>query len=426
MILFHKLPENEAENILSVLFKILHSNMSVIAPTGNDYEKDYRIWIEAVSHGLKQDARQIILIYDDAEIIGYFQYYVNSSTFMMEEIQFKKEYQGTGIFRLLYSYLFEMIPQETLYVEAYAHKQNSKSQNILKHLGLQIVGESRNGNSYHFRGDCRNVLKRYDAREHSIQTLTQRISTILSDYSPSIYLYGSIPLGDFRLGWSDIDILVLTDKQITEEQAQKLVGLRQALLEKEPGNPYYRSFEGGMLTLDAFLTGKADRVVYWGTGGAKITDHYTLDSFGMTELIESSVLLYGNDIRNQLKALEFSELYADVKRHYDTIRKYVQKTGRSFYSFGWMLDIARCIYTLRTGKIIAKTDAADWALENNFCPDPDALRIALEVRRSPLNHKGDKQTFDYAETLAEPIQRFADVLEKELKYNNKIEENGYE
>ena len=111
MILFHKLPENEAENILSVLFKILHSNMSVIAPTGNDYEKDYRIWIEAVSHGLKQDARQIILIYDDAEIIGYFQYYVNSSTFMMEEIQFKKEYQGTGIFRLLYSYLFEMIPQ---------------------------------------------------------------------------------------------------------------------------------------------------------------------------------------------------------------------------------------------------------------------------------------------------------------------------
>ena len=145
MILFHKLPENEAENILSVLFKILHSNMSVIAPTGNDYEKDYRIWIEAVSHGLKQDARQIILIYDDAEIIGYFQYHVNLSTFMMEEIQFKKEYQGTGIFRLLYSYLFEMIPQETLYVEAYAHKQNSKSQNILKHLGLQIVGESRNG-----------------------------------------------------------------------------------------------------------------------------------------------------------------------------------------------------------------------------------------------------------------------------------------
>lgn len=68
-----------------------------------------------------------------------------------------------------------------------------------------------------------------------------------------------------------------------------------------------------------------------------------------------------------------------------------------------------------SGKIIAKTDAADRALENNLCPYPDALRIALDVRRSPLNHKEDKQTFDHAETLAESIQRFADVLEKELK-----------
>ena len=145
MVAFNILSHDKADKVLPSLFRILHSNMGVIAPTGNAYEEDYRIWIEAVSHGLKQDARQIILIYDDAEIIGYFQYHVNLSTFMMEEIQFKKEYQGTGIFRLLYSYLFEMIPQETLYVEAYAHKQNSKSQNILKHLGLQIVGESRNG-----------------------------------------------------------------------------------------------------------------------------------------------------------------------------------------------------------------------------------------------------------------------------------------
>ena len=251
-------------------------------------------------------------------------------------------------------------------------------------------------------------------RQIAINKMVCEIRSILQGNETSIYLYGSSVLNDFRLGWSDIDILVLTDKQITEEQAQKLVGLRQALLEKEPGNPYYRSFEGGMLTLDAFLAGKADRVVYWGTSGERITDTYMFDSFGMTELIESSVLLCGKDIQNQLKAPEFSELYADVKHHYETIRKYVQKSGRSFYSFGWMLDIARCIYTLRTGKIIAKTDAADWALENNLCPDPDALRIALEVRRSPLNHKEDKQTFDYAETLAEPIQRFADVLQKEL------------
>lgn len=53
-------------------------------------------------------------------------------------------------------------------------------------------------------------------------------------------------------------------------------------------------------------------------------------------------------------------------------------------------------------------------MENNLCPDPDALRFALKVRRNPFEYKDDKESFDYAETLAEPIQRFADILEKEL------------
>lgn len=251
-------------------------------------------------------------------------------------------------------------------------------------------------------------------RQLAINTMVREISGILSDCEPSIYMYGSSVLNDFRLGWSDLDILVLTSKQITEEQAKSLVGLRQAMLVDEPDNPYYRSFEGGMLTLDAFLSKKTDRVVYWGTSGEQITDKYAFDSFGMAELIESSVLLYGKDVRKELKYPTFHELYADVKRHYEIIRKYAHTTGRSFYSFGWMLDIARCIYTLRTGKIIAKTDAAEWALENNLCPDSDALRYALKVRRKPLEYKDDKQTFDYAETLAEPIQRFENVLVKEL------------
>ncbi len=251
-------------------------------------------------------------------------------------------------------------------------------------------------------------------RQLAINTMVREISGILSDREPSIYMYGSSVLNDFRLGWSDIDILILTNKQITEEQAKTLVGLRQAMLTKSPGNPYYLSFEGGMLTLNAFLSNEPDRVVYWGTSGERITDSYAFDSFSMAELIESSVLLYGKDIRKELKSPAFHELYADVKRHYETIRKYAQSTGRSFYSFGWMLDIARCIYTLRTGKIIAKTEAAELALENKLCPNPDALRFALKVRRNPLEYKNDKETFDYAETIAEQVQRFADVLKKEL------------
>lgn len=150
--------------------------------------------------------------------------------------------------------------------------------------------------------------------QRAIDKMVREISSILSDVKPSIYLYGSSVLDDFKLGWSDIDVLVLTDSQMSEGQAQSLVGLRQAMLADEPGNLYYRSFEGGMLTLDAFLSGASDRVVYWGTSGERVTDRYVFDSFCMAELVESSVLLYGADIRNNLNYPAFKELYADVKQ----------------------------------------------------------------------------------------------------------------
>jgi len=250
-------------------------------------------------------------------------------------------------------------------------------------------------------------------RHTAVNRMVREITAVLADCSPSVYLYGSAVLNDFRLGWSDIDILVLTEKTIPEEPAEKLVSLRQRIREKDPGNLYYRMFEGGMLTLNAFLTGSPDRVVYWGTGGERITDRYIPDSFCITTLIDSGALLYGSEIRHRLCRPGFNALYTDIQHHYETIRKYARNPGRSIYSFGWILDIARCLYTLRTGRIIAKTAAGVWALENQLCPDPGILETVLRIRRNPPE-PGDTAVFDLAERMGEPIQRFADILEREL------------
>lgn len=251
--------------------------------------------------------------------------------------------------------------------------------------------------------------------QNAIETMKQRIADILDLCVPSIYLYGSVVLNDFKLGWSDIDLLVLTQKPISEEQANQLVGLRQTLLEKEPDHLYYRSFEGGMLTLNAFLSGEPDRVVYWGTSGERITDRYAFDAFCMSELLDSGILIYGNDVREQLSAPSYNELKTNVQRHYQTIRNFAKKTGRNFYAYGWLLDISRCMYTLRTGKIISKTAAGEWALQEGLCPCADALAKAVEVRKEPKRYQNDERIFDYAETLGNDIQRYADVLENELR-----------
>ena len=97
----------------------------------------------------------------------------------------------------------------------------------------------------------------------AVRKMTERIAAILDGKVHSIWLYGSVVLDDFRPGWSDIDLLVLADGRITETQAEELVGLRQAMLEAEPGNPYYRAFEGIIADREEYLAGTFTRLVYW-------------------------------------------------------------------------------------------------------------------------------------------------------------------
>lgn len=236
----------------------------------------------------------------------------------------------------------------------------------------------------------------------AIQIMTNEIVTVIADNKPTIYLFGSVALGDFQLGWSDIDILVLTEHVITEQQAETMVGLRQTLLERYPGNPYFRLFEGGMLSVDAFLHNKNERTVYWGTSGQHITDSYKMDSFGMAELLDRSILLCGADIRSEMIYPTYAQMRDDIIRH-------VQAARTHGVVVGWLLDIARGIYTLRTGKIIAKTAAGEWALEEELCPDADVLRKAIQIRKEPLRYSKEGKSVDNA-----VIQRFADVLEDEL------------
>jgi len=155
------LSKADAESVLPELFEILHSNMSRIAPTGNSYEEDFSFWLSCIKLALNKEPRKILLLRDNDRLAGYFQYYVNDGIFMMEEIQFREPYKGAGLFAELYRYLVETLPADTLFVEAYANKRNEKSIAVLTHLGLEVIGENKNGISFHFRGRYKNLVRRY-------------------------------------------------------------------------------------------------------------------------------------------------------------------------------------------------------------------------------------------------------------------------
>ncbi|MDR2686394.1 MAG: nucleotidyltransferase domain-containing protein [Oscillospiraceae bacterium] len=250
--------------------------------------------------------------------------------------------------------------------------------------------------------------------DDSIQVMTARIQSILGGANPTVCLFGSAVLGDFRPGWSDIDIFVLTDRPIEKKQARKLAGLRQRLMKEYRGNPYFRLFEGGMLSKQAFFGGGKDTVVYWGTSGQRLADEYRLDSFAVAELLGCGAPLCGEDIRERLDYPMHEAFRADVLRTYNAIRRHGQTGKPKITACGWLLDIARGLYTLRTDKVIAKTAAGEWALAEGLAPEPDILRRALEIRREPLLYIDDPQAIAWCAALGEHNMAFADVLEQEL------------
>ena len=246
----------------------------------------------------------------------------------------------------------------------------------------------------------------------AINTMAVSIFNILESVQPSIYLYGSVTAEDFRPGWSDIDLLVLTQEPITETQADLLLTLRQQLAQRDPDTPYYRAFEGGMLDLGSFLTNESTRVVYWGTTGERIKERHDFSAFDRASLLQNGQLLLGKDVRRHFEMPEYPEIATAVISHAVSIRQH-GKGARSLYAYGWLLDIARCMYTLVNGRLTTKTTAAQWALDEHLCPCPAELSMALTVRRQPELIR-DESVLAYAEGLTEAIQSFLNLLEKAL------------
>lgn len=248
----------------------------------------------------------------------------------------------------------------------------------------------------------------------AIQTMICEADNILEGGLSSVWLYGSVVMGDFRPGWSDIDFIAMTKGPISPAQAGQLLQLRQTLQAREPENPFYACLEGVIMPEKAYREQSPACVVNWGTTGQRLLDGYQPDAFAAYSLRHDGQCVYGEGERTAFPAVSASELRAAVVRHYETIRQHAVQTGEQIYSCGWLLDLSRCLYTLREGGVASKTHAAQWALEHHLCPDEAALRKTLAIRLQPLAYMHRAETKAWLTTLGPVIQRYADVLEREL------------
>ncbi len=243
----------------------------------------------------------------------------------------------------------------------------------------------------------------------ALDTFCASLRSALDGAPVSIYLCGSLTLEDYRPGWSDIDVLYLTSSDVPKQAADALLFLRQRLVEAT-GLPIYRTIEGAVLPAASLQSRLPTRVVYWGTSGERLDTVYDFNAFSTLGFLTRGLLLSGAEVRSALQQPTAAQLRDNARTVAETAIRVSESPNRSLYGYGWLLDISRCLYTLQTGRIIAKTAAGEWALERGCCPDPDCLRQALQARYHPEAFQSAAVLERDAPALSQAQRRYAQAL----------------
>ena len=246
----------------------------------------------------------------------------------------------------------------------------------------------------------------------SIDIATQEIENIIGANSPSMYLYGSVVLNDFRMGISDINILCITKTAISNSQAKQLISLKQTLVEEEIGNPYFKLLVIDFVSLDTCMGKTEDPVVHWGTDGACMMDSFRLDSYAIIELLEHGQLVYGGDIRYLMNYPEPSYLIEDTKLYLENTK---QNSFAKKDAANTILHVLTKLHVLKTGMVASKSDAAIWAIAENVIPNSDVLKQLLEMRLQSLPIPQNKEVKNYLENY---LDSFYDLLEQHANHSS--------
>jgi hypothetical protein len=198
--------------------------------------------------------------------------------------------------------------------------------------------------------------------------LLDNARAILGDYFTGMYLYGSLAGGDFDPGRSDIDPIVVTGKELSDNLISDLKVMHRRIYES--GSAWATKMTGAYIPVNAMRK-------YSPTGAA--CPLFNRNEFLVARpdpdwvihrhiLYTCGVVITGPPLQNIIDPVSSEELqdtvltllrnnWASLLRNTDIF------IGTGHQSF-IVLTMCRALYTLKCGSITSKPRSAEWAIAN--------------------------------------------------------------
>jgi predicted nucleotidyltransferase len=208
-------------------------------------------------------------------------------------------------------------------------------------------------------------LTLYPEVNRVLRDLLGRIRDILNERFLGMYLYGSLAMGDFKPSRSDIDFVVVTEDLLPDTMIE---GLETMHIELAKGTKWQRKLEGAYVPKALIRnhdprhppvpTVNEGKFYVAPLGSDWVMQRYILR--------EKASVVYGPSLRPLIDPVNPGDLKSAVLDVIDNWWEPMLADQSRLQDPGYqpfaVLSMCRSLYTVRTGELATKSEAANWAM----------------------------------------------------------------
>lgn len=196
-----------------------------------------------------------------------------------------------------------------------------------------------------------------------LQTLTGRLPVILGKNLVGIYVYGSLTQSAFNPKRSDVDCIVVTERDLSDAQFRRLEAW---LIRESKSNPWIARLQMVFLIKNEILTMNS-RACQYQFGQLKRSGSDGNPIIWMN-VLKSGLVLFGPPPDSFVPEITPEILFQALKREVGYLREdFIEKPESEWrdvpsYRVYAVLTLCRILYSFRRDTIVSKQRAASWAI----------------------------------------------------------------